>query len=598
MKHKLLPTSNIYPQLNLLLFMNLLVGDDNLTGDKDWKHVFKRFRNLLLRAHGVVIHGIRITPAILRSHFQAAGFSASHIHSLFNPDDKQDVKLAFDMLKDLWSLPAAPEKSTPGFVATRSALHTLGKFFYHIIFPYLCVNLTLSEQLEHLSAAAHLALVLYREAGKEFLPTLLYTDVMIMIKNVFFCAAKVKHDDPEGEFWLILLGTDRLEELFGILRTMIGNDANLDILQLSGRLTGTTEISNILAKYPHWDRAPRRLKLPAITRDSRKLPDKADHIKPASWRGDVTIKNVTLSTCWKHGRRLVEEELPFSIEILTQLSSLAGVDILSPFGILLVKLPTDNDGPDVNPSEHPPAPAVCAAVSREFEDAAAEEEGEAGLVMRHFDQYLTIDGQKVSKTRMLSCRSKYDQTPSSTDRLRRVQNIEKFPHDSSSLVGTQCDSIFGEPCLITSEPIATLVRYDSKLFLCIGEVNAITVDSKPVEQLRLSILPEQMVKVSFQILGLVPATSLDDPSLHNDWRTASMKEISFTIPGRLVQAINPDICSRIPTKPYYLLRSPVLMAFSASLFERLAAKDLRAIPTITTPTQDFPYRETSGVFCQ
>lgn len=53
----------------------------------------------------------------------------------------------------------------------------------------------------------------------------------------------------------VLLGTDRLEILYGILRTMVGNDANLDLLlvQLGLRLTGTTEVSTILAKYPHWD---------------------------------------------------------------------------------------------------------------------------------------------------------------------------------------------------------------------------------------------------------------------------------------------------------------------------------------------------------
>ena len=130
-----------------------------------------------------------------------------------------------------------------------------------MVFPYLCVDLSLSEQIEHLSAAAHLALVLYKSIGKDFIPTNLYIDLMIMIKNILFCVAKAKIDDPDGELWIILLATDRLEELFRILRTMVGNDANLDILQLICRLAGMTEVSNILAKYPHWNRAPRRLKL-------------------------------------------------------------------------------------------------------------------------------------------------------------------------------------------------------------------------------------------------------------------------------------------------------------------------------------------------
>jgi hypothetical protein len=79
---------------------------------------------------------------------------------------------------------------------------------------------------------------------------------MIMIKNVYFCIAKCKINNSEGPFWIILLGTDRLEELFGILHTMVGNDANLDFMQLVSWITGTTEVSNILTKYPQWDHAP------------------------------------------------------------------------------------------------------------------------------------------------------------------------------------------------------------------------------------------------------------------------------------------------------------------------------------------------------
>jgi hypothetical protein len=48
-----------------------------------------------------------------------------------------------------------------------------------------------------------------------------------MIKNVFFCVAKAKVDNPNGKFYVILLGTNGLEKLFGILRSMIGNDSGL-----------------------------------------------------------------------------------------------------------------------------------------------------------------------------------------------------------------------------------------------------------------------------------------------------------------------------------------------------------------------------------
>jgi hypothetical protein len=101
-------------------------------------------------------------------------------------------------------------------------------------------------------------------ASKEFFPTNLFIDIMLMIKNTF-CIAKAKIDDPDCEFWIILLGTDQLEELFGVLCTMVGNDTNLDMLSLAAHFSGSTEVMNILAKYPHWDHTPRWLKRPTLT---------------------------------------------------------------------------------------------------------------------------------------------------------------------------------------------------------------------------------------------------------------------------------------------------------------------------------------------
>ncbi|KAK0493957.1 hypothetical protein EDD18DRAFT_1310464 [Armillaria luteobubalina] len=194
--------SRLYSYLSpsKLPLMNFLLGDNDVTANKDYRHVFKRIRNLLLCERGISVLGVHIMPSILKAHLRME-------------EDKQDVKLAYNLLKDTWSLP----------------------------------------ELQHLSTAAHMTLVLFHVARKEFFPTLLFADIMIMIKNVFFCVAAGKINNPNGNFHLILLGTDGLEKLFGILRTMVGNDANVDMLQLANRLTGTTEVANILARYPKWD---------------------------------------------------------------------------------------------------------------------------------------------------------------------------------------------------------------------------------------------------------------------------------------------------------------------------------------------------------
>ena len=206
-----------------------------------------------------------------------------YIEHVLNPTDKQDVVLAYHLLKDIWSLPPAdPDTSNQHYIEVCEVLHLYGQLCYHMVFPYLCTELTLAEQLKHLSAAAHLLLVLYvhKDTRSHFILTPLFVDIGIIIKNMFFYVAKAKMNHPLDPFFLVLLGTNRLKTLFGILHTMVGNDANLDILQLALCVTATTEVLNILAKHPEWDKSPHRLQLPTVTKAMEIISNSLDHIGP------------------------------------------------------------------------------------------------------------------------------------------------------------------------------------------------------------------------------------------------------------------------------------------------------------------------------
>ncbi|KAJ7814764.1 hypothetical protein B0H14DRAFT_3746965 [Mycena olivaceomarginata] len=601
-KRKLSPTSNIYPLLKDLQFMNFMVGDDDLTGDKDPKHVDKRWRNSIIRDRGIRVLGIDLKPGIIRTHLQSVGHTADHIRSAFNPEDKQNVKLAFDLLKDIWTLPPCPLGTNPGIAAAREALRTLGKLLYHFVSPYICVDFSLSEQLEHLSAAAHLALALFRRDGKHFMASLLYTDIMIIIKNVYFCVAKTKVDDPMGKFWLILLGTDRLEELFGILRTMIGNDANCDMLQILDRLRGTTEVSTILTKYPHWDRAPRRLRLPAMTRDSKELSDHVDHIKPASVRGDMRVQEVTLLTSWKRGRRLVEAECPWAVDVLASLEGMPDINILAPHG----KDSFADLDEDDNEDDETPVPIGCAVpphpLSTDIEDAAEEElqatdvapELRTPITISHS---ITVDGREIRKARALSQRLKYGNKKVSTDRNRRVAGVAR--HSDASVLNsgfTEFDSVFGGPSLMISDVIATLVRCEGRTFLCLGEVNGIYLNSESLDSIGLDVLPERTVNVSFQFLKIIPSTTADDISSKHDWKSAGLLERTLKVPGQMVQPLNPTLSTVQSGNACYLFESNGLRILTASLFEPLTPQKRLLIPEVSS-SKFYPYREGAGRAC-
>lgn len=76
--------------------------------------------------------------------------------------------------------------------------------------------------------------------------------------------------------------------------------------------------------------------------------DSEDHIRPGSWRGNVSVKDVSLQTSWNRGRRIIEQEFEDLKHLLHELDNSEGIDILSPFGTLLFDVPLADDDIDKN----------------------------------------------------------------------------------------------------------------------------------------------------------------------------------------------------------------------------------------------------------
>lgn len=600
-KKTLSPQSRIYDLLSPLAMMDLRVGDDDITGDKDYKHVFKRLHNLAIRDKGSVIHGVHITSALLRAHLHSNSVSMERSGYLLNPKDKQNVKLAYDLLHEVWTLPLPAATTTPGFQTTRHSLIMMGSFYRHLLLPYICIDLSLSEQLIHLSSAAHLLMSLFADnkGTTKLMPTQLYLDIMMMIKNVYFCVAKAKVDNPESEFWIILLGTDRLESLFGILRTMIGNDANLDLLQLGLRLANTTEVASILAKYPHWDRAPRRLRLPTLSKDGFEVHKDVDHIGPSSWRGDVHVSNVVLQTCWNLGREEMMTEFPALRPILDSVS-LPSRNIFSPLGKDLIHATRDADDiDDTLEMDQEEEEASQTALGTELEDAIVEEDPDASAP--NYRPYFEMDGIKVSKAKFLKQAFERFTKTGSTDRLRRVADAERYfsaadraSTQGETIIGNDTDVLSSHSMVTIDSTIASLIKCSGHYFLGIGEINNIIIDGNSVDAVSVDSLYERTVTISYQLLHFVPANLEDDPSGKHDWRWSFRRLLTFKVSGILVQPINPNVSTRILNKPYYLCETGFLVATAASLLERVTGAGSVPIPEVKL-SSDFPYRTDKGM---
>ncbi|KAF8274383.1 hypothetical protein EI94DRAFT_1768655 [Lactarius quietus] len=277
--------SLIYALLQPLKFLNLLVGPDDITADKDFKHIIKCQWNIFMCAKGVEILGFCITPAILHSQLEYNGISTHRLGSLLNPNDKQDMLLTFSLLREIWSFPPPPTSCDPAFALARYSLNIAA---VHLMFLLYCHNLT----------------------STWFMPRQSYLDINLMVKNAFFCVVKMKIDNPGTNFYLTF---------FGLIRTAVGTDANVDMVQLGSRASGLTEVIPILAEHPEWDYGTCHLSLPVFSKETLEFTSKADHISPKDWRSNLSVSNVNLHTCWLLGQKKAEELIPDAEAILREL---------------------------------------------------------------------------------------------------------------------------------------------------------------------------------------------------------------------------------------------------------------------------------------
>jgi len=314
---------------------------------------------------------------------------------------------------------------------------------------------------------------------------------------------------------------------------------------------------------------------------------------------------------------MVEEECAFTGEVLQSLADNPKSSIFAPSGTFLISAPRDSDDIDESlenlmpeiidslrdgtdstaPSELPEIPTDSAEARVDIEDALAGlafESGDTTVGSSPISRTVTINGVEILKSKALSRYSKYRKEASSTDRLRRVQQVERYIQSAAPLEIAPTASIQDEELVIEiSDPIISVICVDSQVWLCIGEVNGLKLDGVSMDYISFEMLQEPTVIISYQVLGLRPSTSDDDPAQTRDWRTCTMQEQSFTVPGRLIQSINPTIATKDIQNIFYLLESTVLIAFATSLFQALDDSDLKSIPKMA-PTLEFPYREGSG----
>ena len=131
-------------KLSDLCLFNYKVGPDDVSGDVEYKHLIKQLRNTAIQSKGIMISSSLINQSIHWKHLPATDHAIHRINSIINPSDKQDIKLAYDLLSCIAVLPPViTNEDSPTVHNTWNMLQLLGHLYAHILKAYTNVNLLL-----------------------------------------------------------------------------------------------------------------------------------------------------------------------------------------------------------------------------------------------------------------------------------------------------------------------------------------------------------------------------------------------------------------------------------------------------------------------
>ncbi|KAH6904033.1 hypothetical protein BKA70DRAFT_1512940 [Coprinopsis sp. MPI-PUGE-AT-0042] len=289
-----------------LLGLNTRCGPDGCLAGCDFRHILKRFATLLRSSTGIQIGTSQITPEhILSVLMGVKRMTREQALLLFSPNDKQNVPAAVTLLQTLLfdiDVEDNDLMATPTLLEKAKSVARIARILGYFLLPFIDVRMSLQEQLCSLSTYSHLLTGLYQQHGLGFMTGALFADSQAVVKSIFLTALRLQRIDPSLKYYILLDGTDRLEAMFGTVRTL-DHGRNVDIVQLSHKLSIATEINAILERYPHLDQGHKRLNLVDIRG--------VDHINPKSWKGDVRVSPelVDIERAWNDGANAANDEL-------------------------------------------------------------------------------------------------------------------------------------------------------------------------------------------------------------------------------------------------------------------------------------------------
>lgn len=197
--------SPLRARLEDMPFMDLRVGEHEVTSTFDARHIVKRLRTTIINLD----RGIRIStphpgprlPALQLKEFMAAN-GCANVNEIFQPADKQNVPAAVKLLKGLAALrefsiaPTSQQPYRPIFNATQkrwlAEAQVLGEIAHRLLSPWQRLDTDLDQILKESATVSMLLMFLWEKNRGDFIPSQLYHDLQSSIKDMFFFVARLQ----------------------------------------------------------------------------------------------------------------------------------------------------------------------------------------------------------------------------------------------------------------------------------------------------------------------------------------------------------------------------------------------------------------------
>ncbi|KAJ7099638.1 hypothetical protein C8R43DRAFT_964190 [Mycena crocata] len=272
--------------LDKCLGINKYTSEHGAIAGSDLKHVGKRFATLTRNLLGISIGDTILMPTDIIKHLaMQEHITVEKAKGLLDPQDKQNVPKAITLIQEMYALRNLPMPKSPSEGKIRHAINFYAEFMGYLIFPFIDVNQSLSQQIRSLCTYTHLCTAMYLKHKTNFLTNPLFADSQSIVRCIIITTARLQKINPHLKFFIIMDGTDRLEGVFCDTRT-IDHAPNFDIKQLVQKLALGALINATFQQNPDLDRGHCKLKLSGALG--------IDHVNPASWLGNVVVGNVDI----------------------------------------------------------------------------------------------------------------------------------------------------------------------------------------------------------------------------------------------------------------------------------------------------------------